>query len=60
MHSNLLVYLLYLMIGLGIGYLLSLGATGGPTSLDYKKQELESKKEWYRMLASKKNGQKEN
>ena len=44
----------YFLIGIGVGYLVSVGVTGGPTSLDYRKQDVESKKEWYRMLANKK------
>ncbi len=44
----------YLMIGVGFGYLVSLGVTGGPTSLDRKKDELEAKKEWLRMQGGKK------
>ena len=47
-------FLPYLLIGLGVGYLVSLGVTRGPTSLDYKKQDLEAKKHWLRMQGSKK------
>jgi hypothetical protein len=47
-------YLPYLMIGCGIGYLVSLGVTGGPTSLDYKKEELAFAKEKLKMLGAKK------
>ena len=31
----------YLLIGLAVGYLVTLGVTGGPTSLDRKKEDLE-------------------
>ena len=47
-------YLPYLMIGCGIGYLVSLGVTGGPTSLDYKKEELAFAKEKLKMFGAKK------
>lgn len=43
----------YLLIGLGVGYLVSMGVTRGPSSLDYKKQDLEAKKEWLRMQGAK-------
>lgn len=52
--TTIIQFLPYLLIGLGIGYLISLGVTRGPTSLDYKKQDLEAKKEWLRMQGSKK------
>jgi hypothetical protein len=44
-------YLPYIIIGLGVGYLLSLGVTGGPSDLEYRKQDLESKKERLRRLS---------
>lgn len=44
----------YLLIGLGMGYLVALGVTRGPSNLDYKRQDLEAKKEWLRMQGSKK------
>ena len=34
----------YLLIGLAVGYLVTLGVTGGPTSLDRKKEDLEFQK----------------
>lgn len=46
-------YLPYLLIGLGVGYLVSVGVTGGPTSLDYQKQDIQARKERFRMLANK-------
>jgi len=52
--ATVIQFLPYLLIGLGMGYLISLGVTRGPTSLDYKKQDLEAKKEWLRMQGSKK------
>jgi len=47
-------YLPYLMIGCGVGYLVSLGATGGPTSLDHKKEELAFAKEKIKMFGARK------
>jgi len=38
----------YLLIGFGVGYLVT---TGRSTSLDQKKHDLEVRKEWFRMLA---------
>ncbi len=52
--NTIIEFLPYLMIGVGIGYLVSLGATGGPTSLDRAKEELAAKKEWLRMQGDKK------
>lgn len=43
--------LAYLLIGFGVGYMVTLGVTGGPTSLDQKKHDLVVKKEWIKMLA---------
>ena len=54
MIDNITDILPYLLIGLGVGYLVTLGVTRGPSSLDYKKQDLEAKKEWLRMQRSKK------
>lgn len=57
MESNmnlLITYMPYLILGIGIGYLVSLGVTGGPTILDYRKHDLENMKQRYRMLANKK------
>lgn len=51
--TELANFIPYLLIGLGFGYLVSLGVTGGPTSLDRKKEELEAKKEWLRMQGAK-------
>jgi hypothetical protein len=41
----------YLLIGFGVGYLVT---TGRSTSLDQKKHDLEVRKEWFRMLAEQK------
>jgi hypothetical protein len=48
-----LTYIGYLLIGFGIGYLVTLGVRSGPdnTKLDRMKDDLAAKKEWYRMLA---------
>lgn len=51
--NTIIEFLPYLMIGVGIGYLLSLGASGS-TSLDRAKDDLAAKKEWLRMQGSKK------
>jgi hypothetical protein len=56
MTLNLVLeYLPYIMIGLGTGYLVTLGVTGGPTSLDHAKHDLAVKKEWIKMLGEQKN-----
>jgi hypothetical protein len=47
-------YLPYLLIGCGVGYLVSLGAKGGPTSLDRKKEELAFAKEKLKMFGARK------
>lgn len=52
--NTLIEYLPYLLIGFGVGYLLTLGATAGPTSLDYKKEDLVFQKEKLKMLGAKK------
>ena len=49
-------YLAYFMIGLGVGYLVTLGATGGPTSTERARHNVEVKKEFYKMLKEVKNG----
>lgn len=46
-------YLPYLLIGCGLGYLVTSGVTGGPTSLDRKKEDLAWKKEKLKMLGAK-------
>ena len=54
MTLNLLIeYLPYLLIGLGCGYLITLGVTGGPTTLDRARHDLAVKKEWIKMLGEK-------
>lgn len=44
-------YIAYLVIGLGIGYLVSLGVTRGPTSTERARHDIEVKKEFIRMKA---------
>lgn len=44
-------YLPYVLIGLGIGYLVTTGVTGGATELDYRKQDVEAQKARFKMLA---------
>ncbi len=48
-----LTYIAYVLLGFGIGYLVVLGVTGGPsdTKLDRMKHDVAVKKEWFRMLA---------
>lgn len=49
-----MVYIAYLMIGYGIGYLTTKSFKGNNTKLDRMKHELSVRKEWYRMLAEQK------
>ena len=44
-------YIAYLMIGLGIGYIVSLGVTRSPTSTERARHDVEVKKEFFRMKA---------
>lgn len=44
-------YIAYLLLGLGVGYIVTLGVTGGPTSLERAKHDVEVKKEFFRMKA---------
>ena len=53
MLAELIQYTPYLMIGLGVGYLVTLGVIRGPTLLDYKKERLEMEKERLRTLSRK-------
>lgn len=48
-----LAYIGYLLIGVGIGYLMVLGVTGSArdTKLDRMKDDLAAKKEWIRMVS---------
>lgn len=48
-----LTYIGYLLIGFGIGYLVTLGVRSGPdnTKLDRMKDDLAAKKEWIRMVS---------
>jgi hypothetical protein len=50
--STLLEYLPFILIGLGVGYIITLGSTGGPTDLDYRKHDVEVQKARLRMLAT--------
>ena len=52
--TTIIEFLPYLILGLGIGYLASLGTSSRQTSLDRKRDELEAKKHWIRMQGSKK------
>ena len=52
--TTIINFLPYLALGLVMGYLLTLGVTGGATSLDRKRDDLEAKKHWLRMQGSKK------
>lgn len=47
-------YIAYLGIGFGIGYLVSLGATGGPTRAERAREELEFAKEKIKMFGARK------
>lgn len=53
--STLLEYLPFILIGLGVGYIITLGSTGGPTDLDYRKHDVEVQKARLRILAGAKN-----
>ena len=45
----------FFLIGCGIGYLITLGVTGGPdTKLDRMKHDIAVRKEWFKMLADQK------
>ena len=42
----------YVLLGFGIGYLVVLGVTGGPSDrLERMKHDVAVKKEWYKLLA---------
>lgn len=47
-------YIIYFLGGIAIGYLVTLGATGGPTSLDHAREDLEFAKERIKMFGAKK------
>lgn len=47
-------YIAYLAIGIGIGYLVALGVTGGPSKLDRAREELEFTKERIKMFGGRK------
>ena len=42
-------YIAYLLIGIAVGYLVTLGATGGPTASERAMHDVEVKKEFLRM-----------
>lgn len=44
-------YIAYLILGISIGYLITLGVTGGPTSLERAREDIEIKKDLLRMKA---------
>lgn len=44
-------YIAYALLGIGIGYIVTLGATGGPTSSERARHDVEVKKEFFRMKA---------
>jgi thiosulfate reductase cytochrome b subunit len=48
-----LSYIAYLLLGLGLGYIMVLGVTGSyrATKLDRMKDDLAAKKEWIRMVS---------
>jgi hypothetical protein len=47
-----LQYVAYLLLGFGIGYLVVLGVTGGPSDrLERMKHDVAVKKEWFKLLA---------
>lgn len=46
-------YIIYLVVGIAIGYLISLGVTGGPSSLDRAREELDFIKEKIKMFGAK-------
>lgn len=54
MYDILIQYFPYMLLGFAIGYMVTLGATGGPDSLEQKKHNIEIKKERFRMLDQKK------
>lgn len=53
MHNEFLDLIPYLLIGLGIGYLVTLGVTGGQSDLDRCKENLEIQKTKIRMRSGK-------
>ena len=46
-------YIIYLAVGIAIGYLVSLGATGGPSKSERTREELEFAKEKIKMFGAK-------
>jgi hypothetical protein len=44
-------YLAYLILGVSLGFMVTLGVTGGPTSLERAKEDVEIKKDLLRMRA---------
>ena len=46
-------YIIYLAVAIAVGYLVTLGATGGPTSSERAREELEFAKERIKMFGAK-------
>ena len=46
-------YIIYLAVGIAIGYLITLGATGGPSKSERAREELEFAKEKLKMFGAK-------
>jgi len=46
-------YIIYFAVAVAIGYLITLGATGGPTSSERAREELEFTKEKIKMFGAK-------
>lgn len=54
MTLNLIIeYLPYLMVGVGVGYLVTLGMPNGATAADHARDELEATKAWIKMQGEK-------
>ena len=51
--SLVIEYLPYLLIGIGFGYLVALGVTGGPTDLERAENDLAVQKEWIKLQGEK-------
>ena len=46
-------YIIYLAMGIAVGYLVSLGVTGGPSRSEQAREELEFAKEKIKMFGAK-------
>jgi HAMP domain-containing protein len=49
-----MTYIIYLAVGIAIGYLVTLGVTSGLSPLDRARHDLELKKEWIKMQGAQK------